>query len=856
MKKFLSILLVSVMLLTPLAISANAEPLQLGLIQEAPVQSKITNELSTYLESVENDEYVEIYVWLNDYGEDMLYQALSQRLKTTISADTEDAYVSDRVSVKKQFLKEGLERLSKSGEYNTLSKTGKIEIQALSTNEFRKQALIPEVMTDMEIKTCIESGMTSDEIINLSERTQFLKEYRATRKTLNASVNNTFYSQLNLNKCKNVYLDPLLTRVTMQCKKSYVSTLEDLDIVREIGYYVDFEFMEESAGQRDTAPEPVDITDGYDMYACNIVDGTTYTGAGIKVGVIEIGWYDEDAPHLENKSITNYAPISTGVGTNHGTAVLSILAGDTKTYNDGTITRKYQGVAPGATLYFAGESLYESTTRTHLSWMINNSCHVINMSLGLVSDGRYTSYEQYIDNLILEYRVVIAIAAGNNSDEDSDATRNKIINPAMAYNAISVGNVDYTSVSNGKYSMNGGSRYMEHSNILANKPDVSAFGTKIKMLNSNGIPSNCFPVAINPSEEDYVSGTSFAAPQIAGAAALMMQANFKLIGKPDAIKAILVESAEESKISTTNNSTKGNDPVTPLNQVEATNLIRNKSGAGLLNIVGAIQTALSGRIVSFRINPFTASLGTYWESEFYYFEADRTIELALVFEKVSTTLISSTTPFDSDLSIDIVNEEESSVMTSVSETNNVELCECTFKESGNYKFRISIQNNNYSNEAQTNYKRINTSFVFGCNCETSTLTTHDFAINTHVVKCDTCNTALFRESHSKYELTDTFGFYGIHIKHTLYAKSTQRIDCYEIAHYSYLRPYVYSITDGTITCQIDTEPFFSDYISDTEYLVRYGVSVFKNGTKIDELITDVVFVYNPLYGTFSAWPYS
>ena len=237
MKKMFSILLVTLMLLSPFAMCVNAESVTEQAVQVKDTNTtKITSDLQAHLDTVDDDEYVPVYVWLNDYGEDMLYEVLSQRLGKTVTVDTEESYIQDKIEVKEKLLSKGLENLAKTNEYKLQSMSqGKIDIRNLTGNTFKAQANLSSIMTDEEIDTCIESNMTSSEIIELSERNQFLSDYRQSRKTVNTAVNNTFYNSLDLDKCRNIYLDPALTCISMECKKSYIEKLENMTLVDEIG---------------------------------------------------------------------------------------------------------------------------------------------------------------------------------------------------------------------------------------------------------------------------------------------------------------------------------------------------------------------------------------------------------------------------------------------------------------------------------------------------------------------------------------------------------------------------------------------------------------------------------------------
>ena len=744
MKKLFSLLLVTLMLLSPFAMCVNAESVTEQAVQVKDTNTtKITSDLQAHLDTVDDDEYVPVYVWLNDYGEDMLYEVLSQRLGKTVTADTEESYIQDKIEVKEKLLSKGLENLAKTNEYKLQSMSqGKIDIRNLTGNTFKAQANLSGIMTDEEIDTCIESNMTSSEIIELSERNQFLSDYRQSRKTVNTAVNTTFYNSLDLDKCRNIYLDPLLCRVTMECKKSYVDDIEGLSIVNQMGIYEDRQL------NFDVVEDSVALHDFYINKHMLVEPGVSLNaGAGIRIGVIEltnsdgliVRYYDTLNPHLLGKTINFRPSISDNINfpiSTHATSVLSILCGNPLVSQDSGET--YQGIAPYATVSLANISGY-SEFSSAMDWLLDmENVSVINYSGGLDNNGEYSDYDKTLDEYISLYRVTFVKSAGNNTI--------RVTAPGMAYNAITVGNFSQSKTNLGVYKRVVGVSCYDEMDYLTNKPDVVANGTNVHMLGENNIVEN------------LGMGTSFAAPQVAGTVALMMQANPDLIGKPEVVKNLLLLSADEEAIyySETENELVSTAPTFTATKIsDVSTILREESGAGLLNIAAAIRLAKAELYYDLIFVPNH----TQFDSNRYYFTANSVIEFGIVFEKATNEDLSSAYSYNYD--IQILNSNNVVVFNSTNTINNVEQFSCKIKSAGYYKFRITYLTEDTDEEDEEDQTEDNIvenrtedtrlSFALACGCVDKNITAvcedtyHQFV-------CTSNGCITIKEPHSTMDL--------------------------------------------------------------------------------------------------------
>ncbi|MFI5735065.1 S8 family serine peptidase [Kribbella sp. NPDC051587] len=241
-----------------------------------------------------------------------------------------------------------------------------------------------------------------------------------------------------------------------------------------------------------------------------------FTGKGVKVAVLDTG-YDATHPDLNGRVVTTkgFAPKEDGTVDDkdvldtegHGTHVASIVAG-TGAASDG----KYRGVAPDADLMIGKVcgtlDCEDSSIIAGMEWAANSGARVVNMSLGGAPTDGTDVLSEALNKLTARTGTLFVVSGGNFGEAGS------IGSPATADAALAVASV--TKGDTHSLFSSSGPRYGD----LAVKPDISAPGSRIIAARAANTP--LAPYAINDSYAE-LSGTSMAAPHIAGAAALLAQ---------------------------------------------------------------------------------------------------------------------------------------------------------------------------------------------------------------------------------------------------------------------------------------------------------------------------------------------
>ncbi|MBN3911186.1 MAG: S8 family serine peptidase [Nostoc sp. NMS1] len=326
---------------------------------------------------------------------------------------------------------------------------------------------------------------------------------------------------------------------------------------------------------------------GADLVKAPEVWAQGYTGKGVVVAVVDTG-VDYNHEDLRNNIWTNSKEIAgNGIdddgngyiddnygwnfadknnntldNNGHGTHVSGTIAGENNNYGVTGIAYDAK-IMPVKALNDSGSGSYSSISKG-IRYAVDNGANVINLSLGGTSANR--TLESAI-NYASSKGVIVVMAAGNDGDSSPDY-------PARyaSKTGIAVGAVDRNN-NMADFSNRSGTNEISY---------VTAPGVKVY----SSVPNNQYAT---------YSGTSMAAPHVAGVVALMLSANPSLTDAQ--VRQIVAETAENSTQSTTSQNTSSSLNISNVNslakQVMSTRGYTDIAGKSSQNTTSSLNLNIS-----------------------------------------------------------------------------------------------------------------------------------------------------------------------------------------------------------------------------------------------------------------------
>lgn len=501
MKKVFAIVLVLVMMTTTLSVNAAQAPIE---------KCQFSKDLEKRLLSMDDDDTVSVAIWFKDVNEAELEKSVADSLKKAVDRDIISTDYNSDVSVMAEVAKnKGLEN-------------------------------------------------------------QFIQLTRSATSTYITEYNNNIVEKSLKAVCGEMdvtYIDTYAPMVIANLKKDEIekiSTLTNIDTLFYCGEEI-FEVYDEPvlSNKTKTALENNDKSIcsydyGYWQSTTNIGtvrDAQGVSGAGVNIGLICTAYPDmsNEAFNFINSSGRYHALFSTISGTSdYATYLASILVG----YTSG-----YRGIVPNASLY-ALPFNNSSNANFFQSAAMLASVGVLIIDVGVQFGSKGATYDitsQYIDYLTNTYNVVFCLPVG---DKYTSSDTYNICNSAMAYNGISVGNIDdHNTLAITDDTIKSNSLYTSPTNSVF-KPEICAPGTNVKTYTH---------------QYTYYDSTVVAATVVSGVCAQIMNKDTTAKYQPMRVKSIVTSSSNKLDSMTSAYST----------TTDSSLVFDREYGAGLIDSYGA-----------------------------------------------------------------------------------------------------------------------------------------------------------------------------------------------------------------------------------------------------------------------------
>jgi len=384
---------------------------------------KAGRELYQKIESLDNNEKIDIYIWKTSISQEEYKEEL---LRLGFDEDiygNEDLFQTEIVSK--------LQEINKNNRIREIRKEYKIaRLQAIKN-------------------------------VTVETNTQFLKDY-------NIEMDNVIYFSN--------YTSTLIIRII---KSNLLDIISDERILG-ISLY------EEDIQKNEVFISIDQVNAGYGTTqnpGLKSISQGGYDGSGVTIGIIEAesGRFDPDAPQLRDMVLSGQLEFIAIAGvtesiSNHATFITNIIAGQEYTYSGTT----FGGIATGSQIYQSA-IVDSDDVFTAFSQFADMGVDVINYSGGSTAfSGDYSAYDQEIDNLIYTTKIIFVNASGNNGGNVISPGKGYNV---ITVGSVDT-KYTYTSPENTPYDVSAFSNFSVNS-YMSNKPEIVSPGENIVSIFAN-----------------------------------------------------------------------------------------------------------------------------------------------------------------------------------------------------------------------------------------------------------------------------------------------------------------------------------------------------------------------------------
>lgn len=493
-------------------------------------------------------------------------------------------------------------------------------------------------------------NLDTDQIQNL------LMKFREEKRELILSIQSTFLDNVNN---KNIVIQtsgytPFLIINTNKAGVISISKMDEVKGIQILDPNGPIELLTDDSFSFYQPPMSVNIIPVNYQQSTKIwdvinFDYPTIDGSGITIGILD-NYIDLTHPQLSS-NMANV--LFSGTETNHATTQAIIAAG------------RMTGVAQQARVIAAQmQTDYYPLIQTFEN-LVDLGANVINCSWSYGTTLEYDDISMWIDSFIESSKVTIVFSAGN-ADDENDML---MLLPSLASNTIIVGS------SNGEGTLLSYFSKYETNYYEPFKPTLVAPGGNVEDVSLGVTHYHPLYVPYHPYDYDYeVKGTSFAAPQVSGAIALMYDYNSRLLFYPQEVISLLVAGASNSTI--TNITYDSND-------------ISDEAGSGLLNLSKTFEIMSKYNSVGYGNN--STSVNTVVKTIYFSLFLGEKVVISHAFIRNQS---SSNNIFDciemSNYDIRVKNPSGSIIASSYGTISNIDKVVFIAQTSGTYKVEVIL----------------------------------------------------------------------------------------------------------------------------------------------------------------------